>query len=367
MTVLELDGGRCAAMAVDADVDPAWDALVEGTPGGDLAQTTLWAASRRQLGFRCYRIAVMASDRKLVGGCMLYAKRVMRGVWLGSIPRGPLVFADWANAPLMLVREAIALACRHGIWFLGAQPPEGGTSVDAALVATGFRLGVPSIAPEATLRLDLRLTDDELLAAMSSMRRRNIRKALRAQFEVREDPDIELFHRLHSLTAARQGFAPIGLRNLRAQWNALAPGGHCAALVVRHRDSPIAGLWLTRFAGTVTFKLAGWDAANAPANANEALHWAAIQWARQSGAHTYDLGGFDRRSAERIIGNMRLDEGFQQTPSYFKMGFGGAPVLLPQARFIFTNRLVDTVIGPVAHRFLTSAMARKLASRFRSG
>jgi lipid II:glycine glycyltransferase (peptidoglycan interpeptide bridge formation enzyme) len=367
LTVVELDGARCTATGTDADADPTWDALVEGTPGGDLAQTSLWAASRRQLGFHCYRIAVTASDQKLVGGCMLYTKRLAPGVWLGSIPRGPLVFMDRPYAPSAIVREVTAFARRHGVWFLAIQPPEGGTSVDAALVSAGFRLGVPSIAPEATLRLDLRLRDEELLAAMRPDRRKRIRRALRDQFEVREEQDIELFHHLHALTAARQGFAPIELRNLRAQWDALAPSGKCTALIARYGGSPVAGQWLTRFAGTVTFKLAGWDASNAPANANEALYWAAIQWARRSGAHTCDLGGFDRRSAEMIIGNMPLSDGFQQTPSYFKLGFGSAPILLPRARFIFTHRLVDASIGPVAQRFLTSPTGRKLAYRFRNG
>ena len=96
----------------------AWDASVERTPGGDLAQTTLWAASRRQLGFRCYRLAVTASDQKLIGGCMLYAKRLVPGVWLGSIPRGPLVFVDSPDAPSMIVREITVFARRHGISFL---------------------------------------------------------------------------------------------------------------------------------------------------------------------------------------------------------------------------------------------------------
>jgi hypothetical protein len=230
-----------------------------------------------------------------------------------------------------------------------------------------FDVGLPGIAPEATLRLDLRLKDEELLATMSSMRCRNIRKALRGQFEVREEQDVELFYRLHAATAARQCFAPTELRNLRAQWNALAPSGNCTVLIARHGGSPVAGLWLTRFAGTVTFKLPGWDAVNAPPNANEALHWAAIQWARRSGAHIYDLGGFDRRSAEMIIGNKPLAEGFQKTPSYFKLGFGGMPILLPQARFIFTHRLVDASIGRAAQHFLASPTSRKLVYRFRNG
>ncbi|HET6375940.1 MAG TPA: GNAT family N-acetyltransferase [Methylocella sp.] len=367
MIVPKLNGLHCAVAAIEGDIDPAWDSLVEGTPGGDLAQTTLWAASRRALGFRCYRIAVTKAGQKLVGGCLLYAKRVFSGVWAGSIPRGPLVFVNIPEAALATVQEALALAQREGIFFLAIQPPENHPNVEDVLVSAGFRLGVPSLAPEATLRLDLRRADEELLAAMSPVRRRNIRKALRAQFEISEEQDIELFHRLYVMSAERQGFLPLTLRNLRAQWEALAPGAKCSILIARHKASPVAGFWLTWFAGTVTTKLAGWDKAKAPAHANEALEWAAIQWARASGAHTYDQGGFDRRSAETILAGMPLEEGFHKTPSYFKLGFGGQPILLPKARFKFTPRLADTALGPVASRFLTSHTARRIAHRMRSG
>jgi len=45
---MEFEGTGYGVTCVEASVDPAWDALVEAT-GGDLAQTTLWAASRQRL------------------------------------------------------------------------------------------------------------------------------------------------------------------------------------------------------------------------------------------------------------------------------------------------------------------------------
>jgi Acetyltransferase (GNAT) domain len=277
------------------------------------------------------------------------------------------VFIDRPEASALVVREVVAFARRQGVWFLIIQPPEARPGVDPAVASAGFRLNVPSIAPEATLRLDLRRSEEELFGAMKSERRRTIRKVLRSEFEVREEQDIELFHHLHALTATRQGFVPVSLRNLRAQWDALAPGRHCAVLIAYYNGSPVAGSWLTSFAGTVTGKLLGWDKANGPSHVNEGLRWATIQWARQSGAHTYDQGGFDRRGAELMIRNMPFDEGFHKTPSYHKLGFGGAPILLPRAPFKFTLQLVDTAIGRVAQHFLMSTTARKLAYRFRNG
>jgi lipid II:glycine glycyltransferase (peptidoglycan interpeptide bridge formation enzyme) len=359
---------RYETICEEAAPDPAWDARVEAAPGGDLTQTTLWAASRQRLGFRAWRIIVTDADGALAGLCMVYAKRIAPGLWAGSVPRGPLVFADRPAAAASVLSEVVSAVRRRAIRFLVIQPPEGAKAVEDAMLAYGFRPGVPSVAPEATIRLDLHRSDEDLLRAMTSNRRRDIRNALRANFEVREENDVAVFHRLHAATAKRQGFDAVTLENLEAQWESLAPDAKCAMFIARHGGLPVAGIWLTKFAGTVTFKLAGWDAAIvAPANANEALHWAAIGWARRQGAHTYDFGGFDRRNAERLVAGEPPDDNFSRSPSFFKQRFGGELILLPCARFAFTNPLANFVFGFAARRIVTSSRFRRLANQIRNG
>lgn len=138
--------------------------------------------------------------------------------------------------------------------------------------------------------------------------------------------------------------------------------------IARYEGVPVAGLWLTRFAGTVTFKLAGWDANSAaPPHVNEVLHWTAIQWARSQGAHTYDLGGFDRASAEYIVAGGVLTEKFRSSPSFFKFGFGGTLALFPRSRFQFTDRFTDFAFGRAAQYFFKAPALRKMVQRMRSG
>jgi peptidoglycan pentaglycine glycine transferase (the first glycine) len=365
---MEFEGNGYAVTCVEAGVDPAWDAHVEATPGGDLAQTTLWAVSRQRLGFRAYRIAITTADQELLGGCLMYARRVAPGWWVASIPRGPLLFTPRSSAAsAVVVREILASARRGSVRVLVIQPPEAAPALEEATSSTGFRPGVASIAPEATIRLDLRHSDEQLLSSMSATRRRDLRKALRAGFEVCQDDDIELFHRLHVSTAKRQGFVPLSRENLQAQWDLLAPHAKCTMFIARYRGVAAAGIWVTRFAGTVTFKLAGWDpSSSAPPHANDALHWAAIQWARTNGDRTYDLGGFDRRSAECHVSCRPMPDGFHHSPSFYKLGFGGTPVLLPHARFLLLPKLADLVLGRPAQRLFASAGGRRLAQRFRN-
>jgi lipid II:glycine glycyltransferase (peptidoglycan interpeptide bridge formation enzyme) len=365
---MKLESTEYAVTCVEAGVDPAWDALVEATPGGDLAQTTLWAVSRQRLGFRAYRITITTAGQELLGGCLMYAKRVAPAWWVASIPRGPLLFTPGSGAASAVVRAILASARRAGVRVLVIQPPEAAPALEEATISAGFRPGAPSVAPEATLRLDLRCSDEELLSSMSKKRRQNVRRALREGWEVYQDDDIELFHRLHVATAQRQGFVPVSRENLQAQWDLLAPHANCTMFIARYRGVAAAGQWVTRFAGTVTWKYAGWDASSpAPPHPNDAVYWAAIQWARTNGDRTCDLGGFDRRGAECLVSCQPMPDGFHESPGYYKLSFGGTAVLFPRARFLLLPKLADLALGRPAQRLFTSARVRRLAQHLRNG
>src|SRR3954468_8566083 len=101
---MELDSPRYVVTCLEASVDPAWDVLVEAT-GGDLAQTTVWAMSRQRLGVCAYRITIRTAGQELLGGCLMYVKRVAPAWWVASIPRGPLVFTQESSAASAVVRE----------------------------------------------------------------------------------------------------------------------------------------------------------------------------------------------------------------------------------------------------------------------
>jgi hypothetical protein len=183
-----------------------------------------------------------------------------------------------------------------------------------------------------------------------------------------QDDDIELFHRLHVATAKRQRFIPASRENLQAQWDLLAPHGNCTMFIARYHDVAAAGIWVTRFAGTVTSKLIGCEASGpAPPHANDAVYWAAIQWARTNGDRTFDFGAFDRRSAECLVNCRPMPDDFQRSWSFYKLGFGGTVVLLPRARFVLSPKLVDLALGRAAQRLFATAGVRRLTQHFRNG
>lgn len=335
-------------------IGPEWDEFVAATPGGDLVQTSGWAATKQDLGVSAHAL-VLRHGGKIGGGAIIHLRSVAPTIRLATITKGPLVGVGHAAITDQLCAEAMRAARRLRAVTLVIQAPADGGLIDQGFARAGFVGGIPPIAPVATSRLDLGKTDDELLAAMSAMRRRNIRASIRNEVSMAFTNDVQTFHALHTASAVRQGFEPLALATLESQWRHLGASGRVAILTASHEGRPVAGLWLTSFAGTVTYKLPGWDSAlPQPKHVNEALHWHAIRWARSIGAHTYDFGGFDRQAAERAVAGETMPDGFDRTPNHFKAGFGGEVVLMPMARF--------RVLAPVAGRPMSVLGARALGS-----
>ena len=87
--------------------------------------------------------------------------------------------------------------------------------------------------------------------------------------------------------------------------------------LAEHEGRPLAGLWLTCFEQTVTFRLAGWTGEGAHLQSNVACHWHAIQSAKASGYRFYDFGGIDRSVAELMQADTVVPTSLVRTSAAF--------------------------------------------------
>jgi hypothetical protein len=340
-----------------------WDAFVAAT-GGDIVQSSKWGMSKRALGHGAFLVEVRDIDGAIAGGALTIEQPVVAGARIGYVARGP-VARDRAAFRSALA-ATVAAARARGYPGLIVQLPEGESWRDQVLAEAGFLNWPLAVAPEATLRIDLALPEEAILGQMSSMRRRNLRKVTGTAVRIEASDDVAAFHRLHAATAERQGFAPLSLEYLESQWRAFRGSAAIRILLARAAAEPVAGLWLSRFGQLVTFRLAGWDSEAKVLHVNEALHWAAIRWARSAGARFYDFGGIDRDVASRLLEGQPLPAGIESTHSHFKLGFSRTPILLPTARALFFGagaRLIARLIG---RHFVAAPFVRRLAQRLRS-
>lgn len=149
-------------------------------------------------------------------------------------------------------------------------------------------------------RLDLDPDVDQLFAGMSSMARRNVRRAERRGVEVHEvDPvrDPGFAAQLHShlmATFALRGTVPRSGEDLiRTVARLVHPTGHLLALRAVTADGTTAATGL--FPGLAGGGSGMWMAAGDPTQRvdrpNEALMWAAITGWRRRGASWFEFGG----------------------------------------------------------------------------
>jgi lipid II:glycine glycyltransferase (peptidoglycan interpeptide bridge formation enzyme) len=345
-----------------------WDGFVAAAPGGDLVQTTAWAEFKRALGFETV-VAVVRAGAALIGGAQIVVKRFGLLGAVAYVARGPLLAPGHADRGGQTL-DAVERAARGAqVRLLVVQPPAGGDAIGAELVRRGFLPGAHTVAPSATIRIDLRPSLEQILAGMSAAKRTQVRRSQRAGVRVTlaRRADIKVFHALHTATARRQGFAALSESYLRHQWDVLHPRDAVQLILAHHEGRLVAGIWVTAFADTVTFRLAGWPGQNGRVQPNVACHWGAIQWAKKNGYRYYDLGGLDRRYAELLIAGRPLPEEFHQTPGSFKRQFGGEPLVLPLAHQRAFDPLTSFMARAVYPYVSRSRSVRQLIHRLRNG
>lgn len=147
--------------------------------------------------------------------------------------------------------------------------------------------------------LDLQRTDDDLLAGMNQMARRNIRKAERAGVVIEQvDPAASGAFIAEHVALAAEAFArrgrtpPFGRDRISALVRHLGPSGHLVLLQATGpgREVLATGLFPGLPGATATY----WTGAvrrSTDLHASEALMWAGMRRWRELGATRFDFGG----------------------------------------------------------------------------
>jgi lipid II:glycine glycyltransferase (peptidoglycan interpeptide bridge formation enzyme) len=199
-------------------------------------------------------------------------------------------------------------------------PDVSATAVTEILLDRGWRYSNEQIQFRNTALLDLAPTETELLAAMKSKTRYNIRLAGRRGVAVREGTveDIPLFYEMYAETGQRDGFLIRPLEYYADAWRTFLEAGLAHMLLAAVDRDAIAGLILFRFGQSAWFMYGASTDKHRSRMPNYALQWEAIRWARSVGCQVYDMWGAPDELIEedRLWGVWRFKEGLgaQFTP-----------------------------------------------------
>lgn len=343
-------GGDLVVLPITREQHADW---VSSRPSVSFLQTPAWADVKRE--WRGESVGWFR-DGELVGaGLILYRSAPVIKRSLAYLPEGPDI--DWAaddlgawlrplishvraagaftlkiGAPVVLRKwsqESIKNAVGPGVRLRDvavdyANPV--GDAVQVRLRALGFTQpsadeGFGDGQPKFVYQLELGGLDDAaLLSGFNQLWRRNIKKAEKAGVVVREGgrEDLAAFHAVYVETAERDHFRPRPLFYFERYWDAFADAPGRLKIFVAEVDGEVAAatLWV-RVGEHAWYSYGASTSRHRDARPSNAVQWAMMRAARDSGAKVYDMRGISDTldEAHPLFGLIR-----------FKLGIGGGAV-----------------------------------------
>ena len=253
------------------------------------------------------------------GWALMIIRNAKRGRYL-EIPCGPLI--DWGNNNL--AKEAISkiaeVARREKCVFVRMRPQLRANRENRKILGgLGLKESPMHLAAEHTVMIDLKTTEEEMLARMRRQTRYEVRRADKLGIKVEKSNSEEIFREFHAVqreTARRQNFVPPSLEVLLAEREAF--GENIWIYVARNAEGePVAyGLIIGDGREADYYEAASTDL-NRKLPGAYALLWQAMRDLKKAGYERFNLWGIAPAGQpnHRYAG-----------VTTFKTGFGGEVV-----------------------------------------
>ena len=318
---------------LEEDQIPQWNQLLLQFPDAHILQTSQWAEAKKQNGWSPMYFQE-GSDPQDPEGLALILRRQVSFAGLKFrvlyVPKGPVLHWDDPSS-VSRVLDALQDICRQekaifikidpdvlvGTGIPGTEdevPAPQGLALQDELKRRGWQYSQDQIQFRNSVLLDLRKSEDDLLAAMKQKTRYNIRLAARKGVQVRQGKIAELpvLYKMYAETAVRDGFVIRHEDYYLNTWRRFIEADMAKILIGEIENQPIAALILFHFNGTARYMF-GMSTENArELMPNYLLQWEAMRLAKHLGCHTYDMWGapeiFDE--SDSMWGVFRFKQGF---------------------------------------------------------
>lgn len=315
--------GRYAIVEKGSVSQSQWDEWLESSPGGGhILQSYEWGEFKRNLGWRPVRL-VLEKDGQVVGlgQFLAYDTPLVPGA-LWYCTKGPWLPWDDEEAVYAFFAGLLEAAQRHGAHTVKIEPEvlEEQTRTKELLLKIGFERFRWDLNFKTTMIVDLRPSEEDLLANMKGKTRYNIRLAARKGVEVVEDNSDEArehFWGIFEQTSERNGFVIRRPREYQfAVWWAMREAGRAHLFFATHEGDRLAAMLVYTFGRKYWYMLGASTSEKRNLMPSYLLQWEVMRWAKRRGLAYYDMVAIPKPD--------NLNESDSLWGVYkFKLGFGG--------------------------------------------
>src|SRR5689334_13757561 len=300
-----------------------WNQFLSTHPNAHLLQTGEWGELKSACGWKPVR-----SVAENVGVQILFRKLPL-GFTVGYIPKLAIGFQQSALSQ-ELWREIDSVCKKNRAIFLKLEPdlwndqkPETPSLSEVEGWSVTLQTSPHNIQPPHTIIIDIKDSEEEILARMKQKTRYNIRLAEKKGVTVRSWDDIESFHKMMLVTGERDGFGVHSLEYYKRAYELLHPKQMGELLLAEYQGKPLAALFVARN-GNRAYYLYG---ASTDEERNRMptylLQWEAMKWAKARGCEEYDLWGVPDENEATLEANFEKGHEGLWGVYRFKRGFGG--------------------------------------------
>jgi lipid II:glycine glycyltransferase (peptidoglycan interpeptide bridge formation enzyme) len=288
-----------------------WSRFLSNHPDAHLLQTGEWGELKSAFGWKPVRLIHAEA------GAQLLFRKLPLGFTIGYIPK--------VNPHESLWLEIDSACKRNHAIFLKLEPDCWQDAEPNKLRITNYELRISphNIQPPRTIIVDIKGSEEEILARMKQKTRYNIRLAEKKGVMVRPWDDIESFHKMMLATGVRDRFGVHSREYYQRAYDLFHAKQMAELLVAEYDGKPLAAIFVARH-GDRAYYLYG-------ASTDEArnrmptylLQWEAIKWAKSQGCEEYDLWGVPDETEAVLEANFEKRHEGLWGVYRFKRGFGG--------------------------------------------
>ncbi len=310
-----------------------WNEFLRLHPDAHFLQTGEWGELKAAFGWDVARLVVGQV------GVQILFRRLPLGVTLAYLPRPIRQVcvqegeSGWKAEVEQLWREVDALGRARQAVFLKVEPDI--WEQDQLRVALpgpfAVRRSPHTIQPPRTIVVDLRGSEEEILARMKQKTRYNIRLAIKKGVTVRPWEDLDAFHAMMQITGQRDGFGVHTAAYYRRAWELFRSAGLGELLVAEFEGQPLAALMVFARGRRAWYVYGASSDRHRHLMPTYLVQWEAMRWARARGAVEYDLWGVPDEDETTLEAQFESRHEGLWGVYRFKRGFGGSLMRAEQA------------------------------------
>jgi lipid II:glycine glycyltransferase (peptidoglycan interpeptide bridge formation enzyme) len=314
---------------------------LEKYPNAHILQTGEWGELKSAFGWEPVRFILDDGP-----GVQILFRRLPLGLTLAYIPKPVINFQQLAVKEGFW-REVDMLCKNRRAVFLKLEPDQ--WDEKTSVVRGSWSVSPHNIQPPRTITVDLKGTEDDILAHMKQKTRYNIRLAGKKGVTVRPWDDLSAFYEMMLVTGGRDDFGVHSLEYYRRAYELFYPTGMAELLVAEYEGNPLAALMVFARGRRAWYIYGASNNQERNRMPTYLLQWEAMRWARSKGAEEYDLWGAPDEDEETLEANFTKRSDGLWGVYRFKRGFGGELNRAVQA--------LDRVYNPLLYKLYLWRMA----------